>query len=168
MKHKIVVLSILLLLINCKKKEFEQFDFTYGNTFETNFSIKFSPDNDSVFIREHWSLNDGKEPFSSKNYVSRLSNLQKNKLDSFINNINFKAFDTLYFETYQDGENYSFHIKNNDLNKVIWVHSYHAPESLDDFSKWIYETKKSLKLVKTFKTFKFKSKATELEPPKLP
>lgn len=168
MKHKIIALLSLFFLINCKKKEFEQFDFTYGNTFETNFSIKFSPDNDSVFIREHWSRNDKKDPFSNTNYVSRLSNLQKNKLDSFIKNIEFKVFDTLYFEKYQDGEHYSFHIKNNDLNKTIWVHNYNAPKSLDDFSKWIYDTKKSLKLIKTSKTFSFKSKAPELEPPKAP
>jgi hypothetical protein len=166
MKVKIIILSILFLLINCKRREFEQFDFTYGNTFETNFSIKFSADNDSVFIREHWSANNGKEPFSNTNYTSRLSEPQKKKLDSFINNIHFKAFDTLYFENYQDGEYYSFHIKNKDLNKTIWIHSNDAPHSLDDFSKWIYEAKKSLKLIRTAKSFNFKSKAPELELPK--
>lgn len=167
MKCKIFILLILFLFINCKKKKFEQFDFTYGNTFETNFSIKFNPDNDSIFIREHWSSGIN-APLSNTNYVSKLSRLQKNKLDSFIDNINFKAFDTLYFKNYEDGEHYSFYIKNKDLNKTIWIHSNDAPQSLNDFSKWIYDTKKSLKLIEASKSFKFKSKAPELELPKAP
>ncbi|KUJ51150.1 hypothetical protein [Chryseobacterium sp. JAH] len=167
MKHKMIILLILFLLINCKKKEFEQFDFTYGNTFETSFSIKFNTDIDSVFIREHWSPNDTKAALSKTNYVSKLSKFQKKKLDSFIENVNFKMYDTLYFENYQDGEHYSFYINNDDLNKTIWVHSSHAPKSLSDFSEWIYKTKKSLKLTETSKIFEFKSKAQELEPPKV-
>lgn len=168
MKLKVLILLIFFLLTHCKKKEFNQFDFSYGNTFETNFSIKLNPDNDSVFIREHWSANDNKAPFSKTNYVSKLSKFQKKKLDSFIENINFKAYDTLYFENYEDGEHYSFHIKNGDLNKTIRVHSNHAPKSLVDFSEWIYKTKNSLKLIQTSNTFEFKSKAVELEPPKAP
>jgi hypothetical protein len=155
-------------VINCKKKEFEQFDFTYNNTFETEFSIKFSSDSDSVFIREHWYFNDENEPLSKTNYVSRLNILQKKKLDSFIRNIDFKTLDTLYFEKFDDGEFYSFHLKTKNLHKTIWVHSENAPSSLKDFSKWIYDTKKSLKLVKTLRQFEFKSKAKDLAPPENP
>lgn len=60
MKNIILISGILFLLVNCKKQEFDEFDFSYGNTFETDFSIKFSPANDSVFIRQHWSPNDFK------------------------------------------------------------------------------------------------------------
>ncbi|WP_426475034.1 hypothetical protein [Chryseobacterium balustinum] len=167
MKIKLVILLIPFLLMNCKKKEFDHFDFSYGNTFETDFSIKFNPDNDSVFIREHWSPNDFKAPLSKTNYISQLNNLQKKELDSFIKMINFKAFDTLYLENYEDGEYFSFFIEKDGLTKNVKVHSHSAPKSLRNFAYWIYTTKKSLKLIETQRKFEFKSKAKELEPPKI-
>ena len=167
MKDKLFILSIFLLLISCKKKQYDEFDFSYGNTFETDFSIKFT-DNDSVFIREHWSPNDFKKPVSQTNYFSRLNKLQKKELDSFIQNINFKSFDTLYFENYKDGNHSSFFINKDGLVKKIIVHSDNAPKSLTDFATWIYNTKKSLKLVETQRKLDFKSKSKELEPPKAP
>lgn len=159
---------VSFLLLNCKKKQFEEFDFTYGNTFETNFSIKFNPNNDSVMIREHWSPHDDKPPISKTNYVSQLSQIQKSKLDSFVQNINFEILDTLYYEDYEDGTHYSLYLKRNEKEKLIRVHSETAPKELKRFATWIYETKKSLKLTKTAKHAEFKSKATELEPPKAP
>ncbi|KQT21434.1 hypothetical protein ASG31_16295 [Chryseobacterium sp. Leaf404] len=168
MKNKILISTVLFLLINCKKQQFNEFDFSYGNTFETDFSIKFSPSNDSVFIREHWSANDLKKPVSQTNYVSQLNKLQKKELDSFIQNINFKSFDTIYFENYQDGNHSSFFINKDGLLKKIIVHSDNAPKSLTDFAAWIYNTKKSLKLIETQRKFDFRSKTNELEPPKAP
>lgn len=98
MKYKFLVLTTaVFLLVNCKKQEFQEFDFSYGNTFETDFSIKFSSDNDSVLIRENWSANNSRKPLSKTNYISRLSKLQNKKLDSFIKNINFASFDTFIF-----------------------------------------------------------------------
>ncbi|MBO6186262.1 MAG: hypothetical protein J6O88_16505 [Chryseobacterium sp.] len=163
---RILGLILLLLLLSCKKQEYDEFDFSYGNTFETNFSIKFSPDSDSVFIREHWSPNDFKAPLSKTNYISQLNNLQKKELDSFIKTINFKAFDTLYLENYEDGEYFSFFIEKDGLTKNVKVHSHSVPQSLTNFADWIYTTKKSLKLIETQRKFDFKSKTKELEPPK--
>jgi hypothetical protein len=45
MKNKALFLSILILFLGCKKQEFDEFDFSYGNTFETDFSIKFKMHN---------------------------------------------------------------------------------------------------------------------------
>lgn len=167
MINRILGLILLLLLLNCKKQEYNEFDFSYGNTFETDFSIKFNSSNDSVFIREHWSPNDFKAPLSKTNYISQLNNLQKKELDSFIKTINFKAFDTLYLENYDDGEYFSFFIEKDGLTKNVKVHSHSAPPSLTNFAHWIYTTKKSLKLIETQRKFEFKSKAKELEPPKI-
>lgn len=167
MINRILGLILLLLLLNCKKQEYNEFDFSYGNTFETDFSIKFNSNNDSVFIREHWSPNDFKAPLSKTNYISQLNNLQKKELDSFIKTINFKAFDTLYLENYEDGEYFSFFIEKDGLTKNVKVHSHSAPKSLTNFAYWIYTTKKSLKLIETQRKFEFKSKAKELVPPKI-
>lgn len=168
MKNQILISVLIFLLFNCKKQEFEEFDVSYGNTFETDFSIQFSSENDSVFIREHWSANDLKAPLSRKNYVSKLSDLQKTELDSFIKNTDFKIADTLYFEDYSDGEYFSLYIKKDGLAKKINIHSRSAPKSLLNFADWIYKTKKSLNFIETQREFKFKSKSTELEPPKTP
>lgn len=168
MNLKFFTFLIFLLLLNCKKKEYEEFDFSYGNTFETDFSIKFNPNSDSVIIREHWSPHDDKPPISKTNYASKLSHIQRSKLDSFVRNINFELLDTLYYEHYEDGTHCSFYLKKNGKEKLIRVHSETAPKELKRFATWIYETKKSLKLTKTAKHAEFKSKATELEPPKAP
>lgn len=172
MKAKIITISIiLLLLVGCKKKTFDEFDFSFGNTFETNFSIKFNYSNDSVYIRQNWSANDIndkiKAPKSETNYISIINNEQRKKLDSFVSHINFKKFDTIYHESYADGESYKFHIKQNGIEKTIGIHSHNIPKELENFAYWIYETKKSLKLTETSENFDFKSKFIYPKPPTL-
>jgi len=41
MKNKAIFLCIPILFLGCKKQEFDEIDFSYGDTFETDFSIKF-------------------------------------------------------------------------------------------------------------------------------
>lgn len=163
--------ALLLFLLGCKKKSFDEFDFSYGNTFETDFSIKFNNSNDSVFIRENWSANDNnpriKSPKSNTNYFSVLSNLQKKKLDSFIKEIQFKKYDSIYFENYEDGNHYRIYVKKNGEQKLISVHSNNSPKELDEFAFWIYELKKNLKLTETKKVLNFKSKIETPKPPEL-
>ncbi|MBW7676294.1 hypothetical protein [Chryseobacterium chendengshani] len=165
MKKIISILSLLFLLVSCKKQDYDEFDFSFNNTFETDFSIKFNPNNDSVFIRQNWSSDDSKHPLSETNYISQLNKQQKKEFDSFINNTNFKSFDTLYFEKYSDGEYFSFFIKKDGLHKNIKVHSHHLPKSLVNFADWIYKTKKTLKLIDTQREFEFKSKIPVIKPP---
>ncbi|MDW9379947.1 hypothetical protein [Chryseobacterium sp. JV558] len=165
MKNKALFLSILFLFLGCKKQEFDDFDFSYSNTFETDFSIKFSSKNDSIFLYENWAAENKQLPRNKTSYLSTLNEKQRSKLESFMSNIDFKSLDTLYFEKYQDGEYYSFYIRKDKIRKTIKVHSYNAPKSLSNFAHWIYETKKSLKLKETQKSFEFKSKKNY---PKLP
>lgn len=165
---KIFLFILLISLLNCKKQTFDNFDFSFGNTFETDFSIKFNPKNDSVYIRENWSSFENETTKSETNYVAVLNASQKMKLDSFVENINFKNLDSLYFENYKDGSYYNFHIKKDGIEKTIKTHSHSVPKSLEKFASWIYETKKSLKLTETKRSFDFKSKNNFLEPPKAP
>ncbi|KIC63960.1 hypothetical protein [Chryseobacterium taiwanense] len=165
---KISLLILLISLLNCKKQTFDEFDFSFGNTFETDFSIKFDSKNDSVYIRENWSSFQNKTTKSETNYLAVLNTSQKIKLDSFVESINFKTLDTLYFERYSDGEYYNFHIKKDGIEKTIKTHSHSIPKSLEKFAYWIYETKKSLKLTETKRNFDFKSKNNFPEPPEAP
>ncbi len=165
MKNIALILSILISFLGCKKQEFDEFDFSFGNSFETDFSIKFNSTNDSIFLYENWAPVNTKTPKGKTSYVALFNKNQRSKLDSFIANIDFKSLDTLYFENYQDGEYYNFFIRKGKLKKTIKIHSNNAPKSLSNFAHWIYETKKILKLTETQRSFEFKSKNTYLEPP---
>lgn len=167
MKTFLIFLSLLFLTISCKKTNFNDFDFTYGNTFETDFSIKFDNKNDSVFMRENWARDNSKPPKSETNYLSKLNRSQQIKFDSFMNIIDFKRFDTLYYQNYSDGDSYQFYIKKDGFEKKIKVHSHEVPKELQDFAVWIYQTKKSLSLKETKKSFDFKSKGIYVKPEKL-
>lgn len=165
MKNRVLILFILILFLGCKKQEFDEFDFSYGNSFETDFSIKFSHKNDSIFLYENWAPENNQLPKNKTSYLSVLNKSQKLKLDSFISKIDFKSLDTLYFEKYQDGEYYNFFIRKGKIRKTIKVHSLNAPQSLSSFAHWIYQTKKTLQLTETQRSFEFKSKNIYPEPP---
>lgn len=77
--RKIFLLILLISLLSCKKQTFDYFDFSFGNTFETDFSIKFSIKNDFVYVRENWSSFENKTTKSETNYLAVLSTSQKNK-----------------------------------------------------------------------------------------
>lgn len=109
------------------------------------------------------------KPLKARQTMSLFLNAsQKIKLDSFVENINFKNLDSLYFENYQDGSYYNFHIKKDGIEKTITTHSHSVPKPLEKFASWIYETKKTLKLTETKRSFDFKSKNNFLESPKAP
>ena len=56
-------------------------------------------------------------------------------------------------------------MKKNGEQKLISVHSNNSPKELDEFAFWIYELKKSLKLIETKKVLNFKSKIETPNPP---
>lgn len=90
--------------MGCKEeKSFDAFDFSFGNTFEMDFSIKFTH-SDTVFIRENWSYYDIDENVSSPkrktNYFSLLLKSEKMELNKLLESIEFSNFDTLYFDDY--------------------------------------------------------------------
>ncbi|RKE87705.1 hypothetical protein BXY58_1837 [Epilithonimonas arachidiradicis] len=161
----------LLLILSCNEKKYDEFEFSYGNTFETDFSIKFTQ-NDSVYLRENWSPNDSNDdipyPKSNTNYTAILTKKEKEKLNTFLNKIDFKKFDTAYIENYQDGEQFNLYFKKNYFEKTIFVRSHHSPQELDSLKNWIVGVKRNLKLTKTKKVLAFKSKFNPIPPPPPP
>ncbi len=175
LSNKIMTLLILLAglsltLTSCynpkhpgKKKMFDQFDFSYNDFFSTCFSIKFTQ-GDTVYIRQHFaSFFDTLK--SETSYFAVLSDIERQKVDSFLNKMKFTKYDTSYEESYQDGEYYEFFIKNDTIRKSIYVHSYNIPTELKDFGYWIVEVKKRLKLVRMDTIFEFGSLKYFLPPP---
>lgn len=164
----LLILFLLIFLNSCRQKSFDKFDFSFENTFETDFSISFNK-SDTVFIRENWSRNDIYDnipaPKSKTNYFSILTTDERKKLDSFLITTNFKRYNVKYSENFTDGSAYCFYYKKNEFEKKIFVRSLNPPKELDDFAYWIYTTKKKLKLTKIKKELKFKSNIYNPPPP---
>lgn len=153
---------ILLLLISCSKKEkdFNYFEYSYGSTFSSAFSIKFT-NNDTVYLREHWNShirNDGtKYPEAQTTYFAILTADQRRKLSDLINKIDLKEVKPQYFDDYEDGSAYQIIVEKQALRKTIFVHSLSAPKELDSLSIWINKIKENIQLTKITTELEFKS-----------
>lgn len=169
---KVVIILIMLFgFFSCeikeKQKSFDEFDFTFTDIFSTHFSIKFT-EGDTVFIREHWSVEGKGMPISMTNYISVLKHSDRLKLDFLIKEANFQTLDTNYYEEYSDGFESKFYIKNDGTSKLISLHSYNAPKKLDSLNNWIVELKRGLKLNRIKDKLQFNSLFLPPEPPPPP
>ena len=167
----VILLIILFGILSCKikkkQKSFDEFDFTFTDIFSTHFSIKFTQ-GDTVFIREHWSVEEKGMPISKTNYISLLNHSDRLKLESLIKEVNFQTLDTNYYEEYSDGFESKFYIKNDGASKLISLHSYNAPKKLDSLNNWIVELKRGLKLNIIKNRLQFSSLFLPPEPPPPP
>ena len=162
MKYFLLLVAVCVTLLSCnnfhhvdKSKSFNQFDFSYNDFFTTCFSIKFTQ-GDTVFIQQHFA------PFSdtlksSKNYYAVLNKVERQKIDSFLFEMNFATYDTSYYESYEDGHYYQFFISNDSLQKTVFVHSDSIPTELKAFAYWIVATKRKLKHYRIDTTMDFGS-----------
>lgn len=172
MKQKIFIIFISIFLISCseKEKDFDSFEYSYGGTFSTLFSIKFT-DNDTVFMREHWNsgrYENGKFPKAKTNYFALLTIQQRNELSSILKKINFKKIDSEYFENYSDGSAFQLIIRKENFEKKVFVHSHKIPKELDSLASWINYTKINLKLTEINRELEFRSIEGILPPPPPP
>ena len=155
---------------NPTKREtvFNKFDFSYDNTFETCFSIKFTQ-GDTLFMREHWTSEYDTKLESKTNYISIIKHSDRITLDSLIKSINFSKVDSVYYEDYSDGGQYKCYIKNQYTDMTVYVHSYHnVPAELDSLKRWIYNLKSNLKFKKIDTVLNFGSVGHFLPPPPPP
>ena len=166
-----IIFSLLVVSCSEKKKDFDSFEYSYGGTFSTVFSIRFT-NNDTLYLREHWNAgerSDGKKfPKEQTNYFALLTIKQQNELSELLNKIDFKTLKPEYYEDYNDGRSYQIIIEKDSLEKMILVHSYSVPKELDTLSKWIYNTKENLQLIETSKKLDFKGFRGFLTPPPPP
>lgn len=177
MKKIALLITITAILFGCKKEEapakFKYFDFSYNNTFETCFSVKFTP-NDSVYIREHWNGNNAFDsaniPRIKTNYIALISKEDKKALIELISKTQLKKYKSEYYQDYSDGEYYIFYIDKDSIKKSIAIHSHKndIPKDLDSLANWIYTWKKKVKLIETNKKLDFFSSKYILPPPPPP
>ena len=177
MKKIALLITITAILFGCKKEEapakFKYFDFSYNNTFETCFSVKFTP-NDSVYIREHWNGNNAYDsaniPRIKTNYIALINKEDKKTLIELISKTQLKKYKSEYYQDYSDGEYYIFYIDKDSIKKSIAIHSHKndIPKDLDSLANWIYTWKKKVKLIETNKKLDFFSSKYILPPPPPP
>lgn len=172
MKQKIFIICISIFLISCseKEKDFDSFEYSYGGTFSTLFSIKFT-EFDTVYMREHWNsgrYQNGTFPKVKTNYFALLNTQQRNELSSLLKKINFKKIDFEYFQNYCDGSAFQLIIRKGNFEKKVFVHSHKIPKELDSLSRWINNTKRNLKLIEINTVLEFKSIEGILPPPPPP
>lgn len=173
MKTKIILILLFSVFLSCSKKEktndqFKYFDFSFDNSFETCFSIKFTP-NDSIYMKEYWlgSYNNSEFPNQETNYTAIISKRDRKQLYDLIAKLQLEKYDSIYEEDYDDGTTYSFYIIKDSIKKSIYIHTYKdtAPKELDSLGKWIYNWKKKAKRIKINKNLTFKSSKYVLPPP---
>jgi hypothetical protein len=177
MKKGVILFVIMFIFFGCKKEDnvqFRYFDFSFNNTFETCFSVKFTP-NDSVYIREHWNANDVWDsinipPNGKTNYIALISKKDREALSKLISKTQLKKYDSIYDENYSDGRFYTLYIDKDSIKKSIAIHSYKndVPKELDSLAEWIYNWKKKVKLIQTNKELIFISSKYVLPPPPPP
>jgi hypothetical protein len=170
MRHFVLLIFLSVTAVMCDSSKyakpqqtFHSFDFSYNNVFSTCFSIKFT-ESDTVFIRQHFASAFSDTPKSNTSYFAVLTSNDRTKLDSLINQTNFTGFDSLYYQSYEDGIDYQFYLEQNGFKKLIRVHSDSVPTQLAELKNWIVEKKKALLLHRIDTTIHFESTKSFLPP----
>jgi hypothetical protein len=99
---------------------------------------------DTVYIKQHFAFAFSDSLKSGKSYYALIKSSEKYVLDSFLFKTDFKNLDSVYYESYADGEEYAFYIENDSINKRIYVHSHSVPISLKEFGSWTIGLKNNL------------------------
>lgn len=163
----------MIIFGSCKKPfekrkiaTFEDLDFSYNDYFTYNYSIKFTQ-SDTVFIKYHWVSRYSEKKINTI-YQAVINNQNRLKFDSLIRNINFQLLDTVYYQDYQDGDEYKIFFNKDHISKTIYAHSDSTPEEFKELSYWIVGLNKDLKLQRIDTNINFISSAGMLPPPPPP
>jgi len=163
MRVSIVLMISIFLLVGCKKNKIEELDYTFSDSFAINFSIKYK-NGDTIYFRKNFE-DLAKNPYKwNENYFAILNSKQKEEFNKHLNSLNIKKYDSIYEQNFVDGVTYKFYFKTNTISKMVFVHSHEAPEELDEFSNWIYNLKKNIKLHKLNKEIDIKSENINYQP----
>ena len=128
---------------------FEEFEFSYTNTFGDSYTIKFT-EGDTVYVARYF-------PYPYSNFIGVIPSYERKKIDSLISLINFNKLDTMYYQDYEDGVGYQFYVKNDSLAKTILVHSDIVPNNLKQVANWIVNAKRNWRLLPIDSIFEMKN-----------
>lgn len=152
MRYILLTMTLIIAFSSCNdsgipitEKKFRTLDFTYLNVVGGNFfSLKFT-DGDTVFVSQYVLHNP--RSIKSSSYYALLTGRARAIVDSFINTVDFATLDTVYENGDIDGDVYQIYIEKDSLSKLVYVHNFWNPKELNEFKRWIINTKNNLPLI---------------------
>lgn len=166
MKNQIILLSFLLTLISCSKKEdaksfpFDDFVISSAGLHHLN-SMKFT-ESDTIYFQKKYS-----EPI--ENSYAILNSAEREKLSKLFNGINFKKFDSIYEQEHLcDGTAYLLNVSIKEKHKRIFLYGNVIPKELKTFIDSLGKIKANLKFLPTKKAVDFGDLEYLIPPPPPP
>ncbi|MCA1920280.1 MAG: hypothetical protein LDL38_12825 [Flavobacterium piscis] len=166
MKIKITLISFVLLLTACYKKEtvkefpFESLIVTGSNLHDIH-TVKFTK-SDTVYLQRIF-------PEPKENFYAIISANEKIRLNNCLHTLNLKNFDSIYAdENLDDGQSYLISINQRGKNKQIYIHGEHAPQELYNYIDSLGSIKNNLKFISTKQIIDFGDLGPILPPPPPP
>lgn len=183
MKNQITVLSFLLILISCSKKQevrslpldcqeikslpsgnqeakpfsFDNFVFTSADSLYIN-SIKFSK-SDTIYSQKRY-------PYPIENSYAILKPEEREKLSKLFDGIDFTKFDSIYTQEHlYDRQAYVLGISIADKRKRISLYGNKFPKELKTFIDSLGRIKEELKFLPTKKVVNFGGLEYLIPPP---
>jgi hypothetical protein len=141
------ILVLSMLLFSCNNvtddkvvfKTVTEIDYTFDSGWKEAYSIKINADGKCIIGDGRWDI---------KYYVGQLSGITIQSLDSLIERIPFKQYDSTYTEDVVDQSSYKFFITNINKDTAIkFIYGRTAPKLLNDLSNRLRKIKEELKLI---------------------
>jgi hypothetical protein len=166
MKNQIILLSFLLTLISCSKKEdaksfpFDDFVISSAGLHHLT-SLKFTK-SDTVYFQKRY-------PEPIENSYAILKSTESEKLSKLFNGINFTKFDSIYEqENLYDGQAYLLNVSIKEKHKRIFLYGNVIPKELKTFIDSLGKIKANLKFLPTKKAVDFGGLGYLIPPPPPP
>ncbi len=158
------LLIILIMLFSCNSatdnkvsfKKIKEIDYTFDSGWKVAYSIKINSDGMCIVGEGRWTI---------KYHIGQLSNNDIESLDSFVQTIPFKQYDSVYSEDAVDQASYKLSLININKDTVTkFVYGETAPKLLNDFSNRLRLIKEKLKLIESDTVIDFISRKNFFPP----
>ncbi len=144
----------MIFVVQCKEEKlktqpviYDDFIFSYSG-FQLNYSMKFSK-SDTIFLQIRF-------PKPTATFYSILQSSDKLKLDSILEKIDFKKYDTLYEQhNLEDGTGLKFFLEKDSVINWVYIYGENGPTQLYNFAKWLRHLKDKQYFFQIDTTIKF-------------
>lgn len=166
MKVKIIVLSFILLLTSCSKKEIaKEFPFESlvlaGANLHDIHALKFTK-SDTIYLQRIF-------PEPEENFYAIISANEKIKLNKCFQSLNLRSFDSIYEdENLDDGQSYFITITEKGKTKRTYIYGENAPKELYNYVDSLESITNNLKFIPTKQIIDFGDLSSILPPPPPP
>ncbi|MBA4277318.1 hypothetical protein [Flavobacterium sp.] len=165
MKKFSYIILFSFLISACHKKETSECDslksYIYSNATESKVYTAKLTCEDTVFLTEYYP--------TQQSFFALNGRKQKLKIDSLVNQVDFKNIQNEYFEaSLQDGQAFRIIIQNQNKFDSIFVYGRKAPKIINQISSEFKKMLKSLTFVPYPKDINYGKHHIKLLPPPPP